>query len=213
MHCLCPCGGKMSEVSGWEDVQSLLLTEESTASRTETLLTSLEYDGRSKPLSSAVLQHYPGKNLSLSVSSLELFRRCPFSYFARYGLKLKERKILRFAAPDLGNIFHETLCELMEMMKAENVPWAELRSFATDKIDGMVAEKLQTLSAGNLFPEEHLNYIRFILGENLRFLIDMMAIQADLLRPICSCSVGSVLWPSRRDSGLCCFRRRWCSPH
>lgn len=174
-----PLSLREKEVSGWEDVQSLLLTEESTASRTETLLTSLAYDGRSKPLSPSVLGHYPGKNLSLSVSSLELFRRCPFSYFARYGLKLKERKILQFAAPDLGNIFHETLCELMEMMKAGNVPWAELRSFATDKIDGMVAEKLQTLSAGNLFPEEHLNYIRFILGENLRFLIDMMAIQAE----------------------------------
>lgn len=44
-----------------------------------------------------------------SVTRFERFRQCPFSHFARYGLKLKEREIFRLKPPDLGQFFHAAL--------------------------------------------------------------------------------------------------------
>ena len=174
-----PLSLRENEVSGWEEVKETLLKDPASAERAETLLSSLSYTGQSKFLSGESLKHYPGKELSLSVSSLELFRRCPFSYFARYGLGLKERKILQFAAPDLGNIFHEILCELMESMKEQQFSWNRIGEVEEEAISEMVAEKLSALSGENLFPEEHLAYISLLLGENLRFVLDMMVMQAE----------------------------------
>ena len=44
-----------------------------------------------------------------SVSRLEQFNRCPFSYFAKYGLKLEERRIQHFQSMDLGTLIHAVL--------------------------------------------------------------------------------------------------------
>lgn len=43
----------------------------------------------------------------------------------------------------------------------------------------MVHCKLRDFSGENLFPVEHLSYIAYVLTENLRFLIDMMALQTE----------------------------------
>lgn len=163
---------------GWEKVKDMLSGSAATADRTAKVLSSLVYTGQSNKLSPVTLATYPGREISLSVSSLELFRRCPFSYFARYGLRLKERKILQFTAPDLGNIFHEALRELLETMKQRGLPWEALAEAGNELISGMVAEKLARFAEENLFPPEHLAYVGFILGENLRFIVEIMAAQA-----------------------------------
>lgn len=164
---------------GWEKIKEVLLHEEKTALRTKKILTSLDYTGQSNGLSPSTLAVYPGREIALSVSSVEMYRRCPFSYFARYGLRLNERKILQFTAPDLGNIFHEALSELMETMKEQEIPWDRLREAGNALIGEMVQNRLHLFSEENLFPQEQLAYIGYILAENLKFIVDMMASQAE----------------------------------
>ena len=48
-----------------------------------------------------------GDTLHGSVSRFERFAACPFSFFMEYGLKAKERKILKVEAPDIGSLLHE----------------------------------------------------------------------------------------------------------
>ncbi len=164
---------------GWEKIKEVLLHEEQTAKRTKKILTSLDYTGQSSDLSPSTLAVYPGREIALSVSSVEMYRRCPFSYFARYGLRLKERKILQFTAPDLGSIFHEALSELLETMKEQKIPWQDLRQAGNALIGEMVKNRLRLFAEGNLFPKEQLTYIGYILAENLKFIVDMMASQAE----------------------------------
>ncbi|HMM05999.1 MAG TPA: PD-(D/E)XK nuclease family protein [Clostridiales bacterium] len=164
---------------GWEKIKEALLQSKQTAQRTQKILTSLDYTGQSGGLSPSTLAVYPGREIALSVSSVEMYRRCPFSYFARYGLRLKERKILQFTAPDLGNIFHEALSELLETMKEQKIPWQNLRQAGNALIGEMVENRLHRFAEGNLFPKEQLAYIGYVLGENLKFIVDMMASQAE----------------------------------
>ena len=35
-----------------------------------------------------------------SVSRIEKYAQCPFSYYVQYGLKAKDRKVYEFSAPD-----------------------------------------------------------------------------------------------------------------
>ena len=50
-----------------------------------------------------------GDLLNISVSKVEQYAKCPFSFFAEYGLGLEERKIYEIGAADMGSIFHGAL--------------------------------------------------------------------------------------------------------
>ena len=45
--------------------------------------------------------------LMFSVSRIEKYAQCTFSYYVQYGLKAKDRKVYEFSAPDLGSFMHE----------------------------------------------------------------------------------------------------------
>ncbi|ANX02045.1 helicase-exonuclease AddAB subunit AddB [Thermoclostridium stercorarium subsp. leptospartum DSM 9219] len=47
-----------------------------------------------------------GDTFISSVSRFERYSACPFSFFVRYGLKARERKILQFSPPDAGTFLH-----------------------------------------------------------------------------------------------------------
>ena len=61
-----------------------------------------------------------------SVTRLERYNRCPFQYFAQYGLKLQERKIRGFSSPELGTLLHGVLREFGEQLKREGRRWSDV---------------------------------------------------------------------------------------
>lgn len=61
-----------------------------------------------------------------SVTRLERYNRCPFQYFAQYGLKLQERKIRGFSSPELGTLLHGVLREFGEQLKQEGRRWSDV---------------------------------------------------------------------------------------
>ena len=70
---------------------------------------------------------YAAKNkMSGSVTRFEKFNKCPFQYFAEYGLKLEGRREYKLKTLDVGNILHEILRHFGEDLKAENKRWAEV---------------------------------------------------------------------------------------
>ncbi len=50
-----------------------------------------------------------GKRFSLTQSQLDLFVDCPFSYFCRYVLRLREEEPADFSFRDIGNFIHDAL--------------------------------------------------------------------------------------------------------
>lgn len=52
----------------------------------------------------------------LSVTQLEQYARCPFSYYLRYGLYLKEREVPQVRSLEDGNVLHDILQEAGEYL-------------------------------------------------------------------------------------------------
>lgn len=61
-----------------------------------------------------------------SVTRLESYNQCPFQYYARYGLKLQERRIRKFSNPELGTILHAVLREFGETLKKQHRRWSDV---------------------------------------------------------------------------------------
>ncbi len=54
------------------------------------------------------------------------FYACPFRHFAQYGLRLAERPICQFTAPDFGTLLHDVMRRFGERLQAEKRRWSEV---------------------------------------------------------------------------------------
>ena len=82
-------------------------------------------------------------NARLVLSKLEQYRRCPFSYFLQYGLKIKPQEELKVQSFDTGTFMHETIDEFFSIVKENGYQLSELtEEQISEIIDKIIDEKL-----------------------------------------------------------------------
>ena len=64
--------------------------------------------------------------LTGSVTRLERYHRCPYSFYAQYALRLAPRKVKSFGAPEIGTFLHDTLRYLGEYLLEQGQQWRDL---------------------------------------------------------------------------------------
>lgn len=96
-------------------------------------------------LSQKALESLYGNELYGSITRLERFAKCPYSYFMLYGLSLRDREEYSVASPDFGNVVHYTLKALSDRMRAKNLRWRDLDE---GLIESMVSDSLEQTISG-----------------------------------------------------------------
>ncbi|PKR78307.1 helicase-exonuclease AddAB subunit AddB [Halalkalibacillus sediminis] len=76
---------------------------------TRLILESLFYQNKPSNLQQVTAKEMFDQTIRSSVSRLETYHQCSYQYFARYTLGLKERQGFQLDAPDIGQLFHESL--------------------------------------------------------------------------------------------------------
>ena len=76
-----------------------------------------------------------GNNLNTSISKLEKYMSCPFSYFLQYVLKLKEKEELKVQSFDTGSFMHEVINSFFEEV---NYSDNKLRDITEEGIEQIV---------------------------------------------------------------------------
>ncbi len=94
----------------WKDVISWYNRHD--AERINKIFAGANYTNIPEPISAANIKKLYGDSLRTSVSRLEQYRRCPFSFHLKYGLKLKEEEELKLRSLDTGNFMHEVIDEV-----------------------------------------------------------------------------------------------------
>ncbi len=77
-------------------------------------------------LSRSAVEAIYGKTLSLSVSRLEKYNACAFSYFLGYGLFLSEREKSDIEPRGMGNVQHAALYSYFDGLKANNTDYSSV---------------------------------------------------------------------------------------
>ena len=72
-----------------------------------------------------------GNTLKTSISRLEKYRGCPFSYYLQYGLRLKEKETLKIQSFNTGSFMHETIDSFFKVVREEDIDLAQIEE---DKI-------------------------------------------------------------------------------
>ena len=97
------------------------------------------------------LEKLYGNTLNTSISRLEKYRSCPFSYYLQYGLKLKEKEQLKIQSFNTGSFMHETIDEFFEYVRQEGLSLAELEEEQITKIVSEIIENNLKMSKNYIF--------------------------------------------------------------
>ncbi|MFB4167120.1 helicase-exonuclease AddAB subunit AddB [Virgibacillus sp. JSM 102003] len=164
----------------WWHVLNWYIENHPKYSTTYTILQSLYYQNRPINLTKETTEQLYPKQVKASVSRLESYYRCSYQHFAKYSLKLDERKTYKLDAPDIGQLFHEALKKITEWIQAEGKDFSQLSkndsaSYAQKAVDNLAPIlQHQILHSSNRYKyiqqklQEVITRATYILSEQSR---------------------------------------------
>ncbi|MBO5136297.1 MAG: PD-(D/E)XK nuclease family protein [Clostridia bacterium] len=110
----------------WKEIYSYFANHEDYKKELEDFIRRLNSEETPQILDAENIEGLYGDELRLSVSKVEKYNSCPFSYFLSYGLKAEERKFAGVEVNDKGTIMHETLEKYFAECKEKDVDYSQI---------------------------------------------------------------------------------------
>ena len=142
-------------------------------------LKALNYSIETDKIEKKNLDKLYGNVLKTSVSRLEQYESCPFSYFLKYGLNLSEREEFKIQALDTGTLMHDIIDSFFEKLQQEGIKVKEIED---DKIDDVVDEVIEEklgLKQNYIFtsiPKYKVlsNRLRKVVKKSIKYIVDSL---------------------------------------
>ncbi|MDP4092072.1 MAG: helicase-exonuclease AddAB subunit AddB [Bacillota bacterium] len=132
--------------SYWKYVYDWFAEKDQWRDKLNTSLNGLNYTNQSARINSEKIRRLYGENLYSSVSRIESYAACPFSYFLKYGLMAGERRIFKISAPDIGTFMHTIIDRFSSQIEEDCIGWRGLdMETCTKEISKLVDELLNSL--------------------------------------------------------------------
>ena len=145
------------------------------------VLYALSYDNRTS-LDEDIVNELFGRRIKSSATRLGTFAACPYQYFARYTLELKERQEFKFEPLDLGSFYHRVLDALLKRFGAEGKDFAATEDGELLKL---LREEIDKLTKKDPFISNFVSrrdYNEFIINSAGRVLEDCVMAIAQMVR-------------------------------
>jgi len=161
----------------WWDLYNWYAVRPEWQPKLQTLIGSLTYGNQENALTLETARRLYGDRLKVSVSRMERFVSCPFQHFVIHGLKLRERKLYRLEAPDVGQLFHAALSRLTDGLGSRwgSMTKQELKQTAAETVDSLIPRlQSQILLSSGRFQyiarklKEIVGQAAVMLGEHAR---------------------------------------------
>ena len=144
----------------WEETYRYFENEASWKNKLEKDLQGLSYTNIPQNIETTTIEKLYGNVLKTSVSKLETYKKCPFSYFLKYGLNLKQKEELKIQNFDTGSFMHEIIDLFFNQVKEENIQLTEL-----------LGEEEKIRKIVNQIVETKLDYGKYIFTATVKYKI------------------------------------------
>lgn len=110
------------------------------------------YERRADELNKYITDKLYGKEVNLSVSRLEALKRCPFAYYSKYTLSLRDKKEYKLSRLDMGSIMHEILEKVSRQLVVKKLKWPDICQNEKNKI---IVKNMIDEIIDNIFTQEY----------------------------------------------------------
>lgn len=159
----------------WYDIYKYYKNSDKWNKKLEANLEGLKYTNLPQNINKENLQRLYGNTLKASISKLETYKRCAFSYYLKYGLKLQPKEELKIQSINTGTFMHEVIDEFFEAIKQKGKTIEDFSNYGEPKeleekeeeikqiIDQIIEKKLK----------ENKNYV-FISSKKYKLLVERL---------------------------------------
>lgn len=159
----------------WFAVYSWYMQNDEWEQKLEQAIKGFLHTSKSQKITEENIKRLYGNTLKTSVSRLEQYRECPFSFHLKYGLKLKEREEFVVRPIDTGSFMHEVIDEFFETVK-------NIKTIEDDQIQEVVnkiIEEKLSLSKNYIFTSTPkfivlTNRLKKVILQSIKYIIEQI---------------------------------------
>ena len=117
-----------------------------------------------------------GDILETSVSKLEQYRKCPFSFYLQYGLNLKQRPQYKLQSMDTGSLMHEVINEFFNEVKTKNIDIKQIDDSTIEITVNEIINNLMNLNRNYIFTSSAkfinlINKLRKVIIKSVKYIV------------------------------------------
>lgn len=156
----------------WADVYNWYIKNEEWKQKLLKAIKGFEDKNNPEIISEKNIKRLYGDSLKTSVSRLEQYRKCPFSFHLKYGLKLKEKEELKIKPIDTGTFMHDVIDTFFESVT--NVK--EITETQIEKIVEDIINQKLTLSKNYIFTSNAkfivlTNRLKKVIIQSIKYIV------------------------------------------
>ena len=130
----------------WKSVGDWYTKEEAWQEKYARVVEGFNYTNQVELIKQERVRKLYGSTIHTSVSRLEKYSSCPFSYYVEYGLKAKERRIMKMNAPDMGSFMHRVIDMFSKEVSENSTGWRKLeKDWCAERVAMIVDELVQDM--------------------------------------------------------------------
>lgn len=135
----------------WESVFRWYQGKAECQDKIRSALMAFQYRNKVEPIDGEKLRALYGDPVVSSVSRLEKYTACPFSFYVQYGLGAADRKVYRLSPPDIGTFMHAIIERFSKMVSEGPITWRSFdRDWCNRKVSEIVEEMLRKMEGSGL---------------------------------------------------------------
>lgn len=143
----------------------------------ENALNSLKYTNKAEIINDENIKKLYGKTLKTSISKLEKYKECPFSFHLKYGLKIKEADEFKLKSIDTGSFMHDVVDSFFEEVRQEDLKTLTKEEIRTI-VYGIIEHKLN-LKKNAIFTSSPkfivlTNRLKKVVAESIYYIVVQM---------------------------------------
>ena len=135
----------------WKDVYNWYLQNDEWKDKLEKAVKGIDYTNLPDRIDENMINELYGSKMQTSITKLEQYRKCPFSFHLTYGLKLKEQETLELKLVDTGSFMHEVIDDFFEKVKNKQISISEITEDDVEKIVKQIIDEKLLLARNAIF--------------------------------------------------------------
>ena len=168
---------KIEEI--WFSLYQYYQTQEKWKQRLEQDLEGIKDTNLPQKIEKEKIDKLYGNTLNTSISKLERYRSCPFSYYLQYGLRIQEKQELKIRNLDTGSFMHETIDAFFEQVHEEDLALAELeeeqiQKMVSDIIDQNIVLQKNAIFRATVKGKILIKRLKKMVSKALKYIIETL---------------------------------------
>lgn len=135
----------------WFEIFNIYKEDEEWKYKLERALAGLKHHNIPSKLSKENVDRMYGTVLKTSISKLEKYKSCAFSFYLKYGLRIKDKGEFKVQSINTGSLMHEIIDEFFNVINNNDIKIKELTSNQIENIVGEIVDEQLKLKKNYIF--------------------------------------------------------------